>query len=99
MTTRKQLALVLVGVVAGSVMLAGQAPTTKPATQAAAKKPRVFFVEPQDKATVTSPLHMKFGSEGFQVGAVPPGDPYIPLRIGRRPVSSAARLGEQTGWT
>ena len=32
-------------------------------------------------------------------GARPPATPYMPLRIGSRPVSSAARLGEHTGWT
>jgi hypothetical protein len=41
---------------------------------AAAKKPRVFFVEPKNNATVTSPVHMKFGSEGIKIEAVPPGD-------------------------
>ena len=39
-----------------------------------AAKPRVFFVEPKNNATVTSPLHLKFGSEGIQIAAVPPGD-------------------------
>ena len=42
----------------------------------AAAKParRVFFVEPKNGATVTSPLHMKFGAQGIQIAAVPPGD-------------------------
>jgi len=40
----------------------------------AAKKPRVFFIEPKNNATVTSPVHMKFGSEGIEIAAVPPGD-------------------------
>jgi hypothetical protein len=75
MTIGKQLALLGVSVVAGSTILASQGQTAKPAAQAAAKKPRVFFVEPADKATLTSPVHMKFGSEGFQIGAVPPGEP------------------------
>ena len=44
------------------------------AQKAAAKKMRVFFVEPKNNASVTSPVHMKFGSEGVQIGAVPPGD-------------------------
>jgi len=35
---------------------------------------RVFFIEPKNNATVTSPVHMKFGSEGIEIGAVPPGD-------------------------
>jgi hypothetical protein len=33
----------------------------------------VFFVEPQDGATVKSPVHLVFGSEGFEIGAVPAG--------------------------
>ena len=40
----------------------------------AAKRPRVFFVEPKNNATVTSPVHMKFGSENIQIAAVPQGD-------------------------
>ena len=36
-------------------------------------KPRVFFVEPQDGATVKSPVHLKFGAENYQVAAVPQG--------------------------
>ena len=39
----------------------------------AAPTPRVFFVEPQDGATVKSPAHLKFGSENYQIAAVPPG--------------------------
>jgi len=31
------------------------------------KKHHVFFVEPKNNATVTSPLHMKFGSEGIEI--------------------------------
>ena len=42
--------------------------------QAQAKKARVFFVEPKNNATVTSPVHLKFGSEGIEIAAVPPGD-------------------------
>lgn len=74
MKLAKQLALPVLIVVAGFGVLANaQAP------KAAAKKPpmkkaRVFFVEPKNGATVTSPLHMKFGSEGIEIAAVPPGD-------------------------
>src|SRR5262245_38146261 len=39
-----------------------------------APKARVFFIEPKNGATVTSPVHMKFGSEGIEIGAVPQGD-------------------------
>jgi hypothetical protein len=38
------------------------------------KKGRVFFIEPKNGATVTSPVHMKFGSEGIEIAAVPQGD-------------------------
>ena len=38
------------------------------ATAVQAQAPaRVFFVEPKDGATVTSPVHVKFGVEGMQV--------------------------------
>ena len=36
-------------------------------------KPRVFFEQPQDGATVKSPVHLKFGIENYQVAAVPAG--------------------------
>jgi hypothetical protein len=36
-------------------------------------KPRVFFVEPMDGATVKSPVHLKFGAENYQIAAVPQG--------------------------
>ena len=69
MTLNKQLALLMAMMVSAFGVLAG-AQAAKPA----AKKPRVFFVEPKNNATVTSPLHMKFGSEGIEIAAVPPGD-------------------------
>ena len=34
----------------------------------------MFFVEPKNGATVTSPVHMKFGSEGIEIAAVPAGE-------------------------
>jgi uncharacterized protein DUF4399/uncharacterized protein DUF6130 len=37
--------------------------------------PRVFFVQPQDGATVKSPVTLEFGVENYQVAAVPPGTP------------------------
>jgi hypothetical protein len=43
MSIRKQFLLLVAAVAAGSAALAAQ--TAKPATPAAAKKPRVFFVE------------------------------------------------------
>jgi hypothetical protein len=39
-----------------------------------AKRPRVLFIEPKNGATVSSPVHLKFGVQNFQIAAVPPGD-------------------------
>jgi len=69
-TLNKQLALLIAGMMAASGVLASAQAAKKPA----AGKARVFFVEPKNNATVTSPLHMKFGSAGIQIAAVPPGD-------------------------
>ena len=38
---------------------------------AAESSPRAFFVEPQDGATVASPVHAEFGSEGYEIAPVP----------------------------
>ena len=35
--------------------------------------PRVFFVHPEDGATVKSPVMLEFGAEDFQIAAVPQG--------------------------
>ena len=72
MNLRSQLALVAVTCAGLGVLVSAQA--AKPAAKSAAKKPRVFFLEPKNNATVSSPLHMKFGSENIEIGAVPPGD-------------------------
>ena len=69
MHVRKPLALLVVVMVAGFGVVAG-AQAKKPA----AKKARVFFVEPKTGATVTSPVHLKFGSAGIEIAAVPQGD-------------------------
>lgn len=72
MNVKKTVALLVLLLAASSALMSAQ---TK---KAAAKKPaaarRVFFVEPKNGATVTSPLHMKFGSQGIQIAAVPQGD-------------------------
>jgi len=64
MHSRKQLALLVVAIIGAFSVSAG----------AQAKKARVFFIEPKNGAQVTSPVHMKFGSEGIEIAAVPPGD-------------------------
>jgi hypothetical protein len=69
MKRTKQLGLLVLGLVAAFGVMAGA--QTK---AGAAKKVRVFFVEPKNNAAVTSPVHMKFASEGIEIGAVPPGD-------------------------
>lgn len=35
--------------------------------------PRVFFVQPEDGATVRSPVALEFGAEDFTIAAVPAG--------------------------
>ena len=42
--------------------------------QSAPAGPRVFFVQPQDGATVKSPVMLEFGAEDFQIAAVPQGE-------------------------
>jgi hypothetical protein len=67
MKISKQLVLAVLVLVVGVGGFA--AAQSKPAA-----KKRVFFVEPKDGSIVTSPVHMKFGSEGIEIAAVPPGD-------------------------
>ena len=67
MHSKRQLALLVVAIVGALGMVAG-------AQAKKAAKPRVFFIEPKAGATVTSPVHMKFGAEGIEIAAVPPGD-------------------------
>ena len=73
MRITRQLALLTLAAVTGTGMLAF-AQTKEAGANAKSKKPRVFFIEPINGATVTSPVHMKFGSEGVKIEAVPPGD-------------------------
>ncbi len=50
------------------------APAAAPAPAPPPAAPRAFFAEPADGATVTSPLKMKFASEGVAISPVPAGD-------------------------
>jgi hypothetical protein len=68
-TSRTLLVLTL----AAGVGVSAAAQTAKPAAKTA-KKVRVFFVEPKNNATVSSPVHLKFGSEGIEISPVPPGE-------------------------
>ena len=71
MTISKQLVLPVLVMVAGFGVFAS-AQAKKPAAKTPAAK--VFFIEPKNGATVTSPVHMKFGSSGIEISAVPAGD-------------------------
>ena len=41
---------------------------------AQSSKPRIFFVEPKNGASVKSPVHLKFGIENYKIAPVPEGD-------------------------
>jgi hypothetical protein len=56
-----------------AVSACGSNESPKETTAAAPGKPRVFFEEPKDGATVKSPVHLKFGIENYQLAAVPQG--------------------------
>jgi hypothetical protein len=73
MTIVRQRVLLVGMLVAACGAFAG-AQASKPAPKAKAKKMRVWFAEPKNGATVTSPVHMKFMSEGIEISPVPPGD-------------------------
>jgi len=73
MKIRTQLALPVLMVVLAFGVLAG-AQAKQASKGAAAKRLRVYFVEPKNNATVTSPVHMKFAARGIEISPVPPGD-------------------------
>ena len=73
MRIRKRLVLLVLVVLAGAAGFAS-AQAKKPTAQEKKKAHRVFFIEPKNGATVTSPVHMKFGAEGIEIAAVPQGD-------------------------
>jgi|SRR5580765_7285876 len=73
MTLSKQLVLPVVVLVAGLGAFAS-AQAKKPATKAKPASAKVFFIEPKNGATVSSPVHMKFGSSGTEISPVPAGD-------------------------
>lgn len=52
---------------------AADAPAAAPAPAAEAPARRVFFIEPQDGATVKSPVKARFGIEGYELAPVPEG--------------------------
>jgi uncharacterized protein DUF4399 len=73
MTLSKQIVLPVLVMVAGFGVFAS-AQAKKPAMKAKASTAKVFFIEPKNNATVTSPVHMKFGSSGIEISPVPAGD-------------------------
>ena len=74
MHLRQMVALAVVGGVALSAVLVSAQAKQKQTKAPAAKRGRVFFVEPKNGATVTSPAHLKFGSQGIEIAAVPQGE-------------------------
>jgi Domain of unknown function (DUF4399)/Family of unknown function (DUF6130) len=66
------LAVVLAGSM--SALVSAQAAKQPAAKTTTGSKPKVFFIEPKNNATVSSPVHMKFGSSGIEISPVPPGD-------------------------
>ena len=60
---------------------AAPAPASASPPAAASATPRAFFVEPVNGASLKSPVHFKFGSEGVTISAVPP-DPVTTVRPG-----------------
>ena len=56
-----------------AVSACGSSEPSQSAAAPASAKPRVFFAEPQNGATVKSPVHLKFGLENYQLSAVPQG--------------------------
>ena len=73
MRISKQLVLPVLVMVAGFGVFAS-AQAKKPAMAMKMAKVKVMFLEPKNGATVTSPVHMKFGSTGTTISPVPPGD-------------------------
>jgi len=49
------------------------APKKPAAKKPAAPKARVFFIEPKNGAKVTSPVHLVFGIQNFEISPVPQG--------------------------
>ncbi len=56
------------------LMAAGFGALASAQSMMSTKKIKVSFVEPKNGATVTSPVHMKFASEGITISPVPAGD-------------------------
>ena len=48
-------------------------PAAAPAPESATPARRVYFIEPQDGATVKSPVKARFGLEGYELAPVPQG--------------------------
>ena len=74
--------LPIAGLIVAASACGGSEPPAEPAAEAPAAAPapaptsqarRVYFVEPQDGATVKSPVKLSFGLEGYELAPVPQG--------------------------
>ena len=74
MHIRRQFVLLVLVLVTGLGVQAGAQAKKAAPKKAATNRARVFFVEPKNGATVRSPVHLKFGAQGIEIAAVPPGD-------------------------
>jgi hypothetical protein len=70
MTVKSSFALVALVM---TVHACGSNESSSPPASPPAPTRRVFFVEPQDGATVKSPVHLQFGLEGYELAPVPEG--------------------------
>lgn len=52
---------------------AAETPAAAPAPSSSTPARRVYFIEPQDGATVKSPVKARFGIEGYELAPVPQG--------------------------
>lgn len=64
---RRRRAIARAGLLAAGVLAAACGSAEAPSA------PRVFFVQPQDGATVKSPVKLEFGIADYQIAAVPAG--------------------------
>src|SRR5947208_13466774 len=74
MHLKQTVAVLVVLFTASGTLMSAQAKKATAKKAAPKKSARVFFIEPKNNATVSSPVHMKFGSEGIEIAPVPPGD-------------------------
>ena len=69
---------------------AAETPAAAPAATSSTPARRVYFIEPQEGATVKSPVKARFGLEGYELAPVP-ADPIKPEQV--RPGMGHHHLG------